>query len=292
MLKIAIIITTFNRKESLKRVLTNLKSVHIPDSIIVRKIIINDGSTDGTADLLEKLFKDCIIINGDGKWYWTKCMNEGFKKAIELEYDYVLILNDDVEIKTEYLNILINNYAVLPINSILGSSSISIDKPHKIESAGTKDFIKWRLKFVPYYSGFTKLDERFSGIHKTWTLSGRGTLIPLSVIQTIGFYDENLPQYGSDDEFCIRANLSNIPVYVSWNAKVFNQTYSTSKGSAFIKSGVLTLFKSFFNKHSVNSLSKHVYLYKKYSYPILTPLYVLIVIIGTFKAYYFNYKND
>ena len=218
-------------------------------------------------------------------------MNEGFKKSIEFGYEYVLILNDDIEIQPDYLKTLLNDYSTLPSNSILGSASISINKPHQIESAGTKQFIKWRLKFVPYFKGFKLMNENFRGIHKSWTLSGRGTLIPVSIFNQIGLYDEKLVQYGSDDEFCIRANLNNIPVYISWNALIYNNTQLTSKGSAFKKEGLLTLLKSFYNKYSVNSLYKHVYLYNKYGYKLLLPLYLLIVISGTIKAYYFNYRK-
>lgn len=291
-MKIAFVIPTFNRKDSLRRVLLNLNSISIPDSVVISKIIINDGSKDGTVELLEDNFRDSIVVNGDGNWWWTKCMNEGFKKAIDLGNDFVLVLNDDIELEANYLITLLNDYKSLPQKSILGSASISMDKPHRIESAGTKDFVKYRLKFTPYFSGFKKVDDSFAGVHRSWTLSGRGTLIPVTVFKEIGFYDEQLPQYGSDDEFCIRANLLNIPVYVSWNARVLNQTNSTSKGSVFKKEGLPTLIRSFFKKHSVNSLNKHAYLYSKYSYPVLTPLYILLVIFGTIKAYYFNYNND
>lgn len=219
-------------------------------------------------------------------------MNEGFKRAIELQNEYVLILNDDVEVEKDYLTKLLRDYKLLPYRSILGSASISIDKPNKIESAGTKEFIKWRLKFSPYYSGFKFVDDNFKGVHKTLTLSGRGTLIPVEVFNKIGFYDEELIQYGSDDEFCIRANLNNIPVYISWNARVLNHTNMTSKGSVFKKEGFITLLKSFFNKYSVNSISKQVYLYKKYGYPLLLPIFLCIFFLGTIKAYYFNYRNE
>ena len=291
-MRIAVVITTYNRKTALEKLLCNLNELTIPDSIVLHKIIINDGSSDGTSEMLGSRFLETEVISGNGNLWWTKCMNLGFKKAMDLRSDFVLILNDDNEVKPDYLVKLLNDYKLLPNGSILGSASVSLSLPSKIESAGTKDFIKWRLKFTPYFSGFKIVDENFKDVHKTWTLSGRGTLIPISTFKSIGFYDENLIQYGSDDEFCIRANLNNIPVFISWNANVFNHTNSTAKGTVFKKEGVMVLIRSFFNKYSVNSLRKHVYLYKKYSYPILMPIYLLMVILGTFKAYYFNYNND
>lgn len=263
----------------------------IPANVKLNRIVIDDAAIGHSSKTFINHFPLVKLIKGNGTWWWTKCMNEGFKKAIEFGYDFVLILNDDVEIPPNYLTTLLSDYATLPPNSILGSASLSINKPHKIESAGTKQFIKWRLKFIPYFKGFKPLDESFTGIHKSWTLSGRGTLIPVSIFDQIGFYDEKLVQYGSDDEFCIRANLNNIPVYISWNAHVYNNTYLTSEGTVFKKEGLPTLLKSFFNKYSVNSLYKQAYLYIKYGYKLLLPLYLIIVITGTIKAYYFNYRK-
>lgn len=287
--KIAIVIATHNRKELLIKLIKQIDLLSI-NHISLSIIIIDDGCTDGTIEWLNKNAPTIIIIKGTGKWYWTKCMNAGFKKAEELKNDYVLILNDDNQITSDYLQTLLVDLTKIPKNSILGSASISIEKPHKIESAGTKKFSKLLLKLTPYFKGFKVIDHSFYGIHKTWTLSGRGTLIPITLFKTLGYYDENLVQYGSDDEFCLRANINKIPVYISWNARVYNNTLSTSVGTVFKKEGFFVVLKSFFNPYSVNSLKKNIYLYKKYGIKLLTPFYLIYSIIGTLKSYYFNYK--
>jgi len=291
-MKLAIVIATFNRCNLLGVLLNQINDLIVPAGVTLKTIIVNDGSTDNTNHMLKTEFPQATIINGSGDWWWTKCMNEGFKKAIQLDQDYVLVLNDDNEIEKDYLVKLIYDYNTLDKESILGSASVSITKPHKIESAGTKSFSKINLKCTPYYKGFPLMNEDFRGIHPTWTLSGRGTLIPVEIFNKIGFYDEKLVQYGSDDEFCIRSNINKYPVYISWNARIYNHTYETSKGSVYRKEGLISLLKSFLNRYSVNSISKNIYIYKKYSYHILLPIYVLILILGTIKAYYFNYKND
>lgn len=290
-MKLAIIIATFDRFEYLKKLLIQINELTLPSDVKINIIIIIDNSTYNYDNLIEYSQYKTTIIKGTGNWWWTKSMNEGFKKAISLKQEYVLILNDDTTIEKDYLTILLNDYLKLPANLILGSASISVSTPHRIESAGTKEFIKWRLKFTPYFKGFQLLTDHFEGVHETFTLSGRGTLIPISVFMEIGLYDEKLIQYGSDDEFIFRAKLKEIPVYISWNAKIYNNTYLTSKGSVFKKEGIPTLIKSFFNKYSVNSLYKNAYLFLKYSYKILLPIYLLIVIAGTVRAYYFNYKK-
>lgn len=290
-MKLAIIIATFDRFEHLKELLGQINELKLPTDVKVTIIIIIDNLNYPFNYFVNNNHFETIIIKGTGNWWWTKSMNEGFKKAIELKQDHILILNDDIFIEKDYLDILLSDYVKLPPNSILGSTSISMSTPHRIESAGTKEFIKWRLKFIPYFKGFQLLTDKFRGVHETYTLSGRGTLIPIAVFKNVGLYDEKLIQYGSDDEFIFRAKLKGIPTYISWNAKIYNNTFLTSKGSVFKQEGITTLLKSFFNKYSVNSLSKNAYLYLKYSYKLLLPFYLLFVIAGTIKAYYFNYKK-
>lgn len=290
-MKLAIIIATFDRFEHLKKLLGQINELTLSADVNVTIIIIIDNLNYTFDTFINNNHFKTTIIKGTGNWWWTKSMNEGFKKAIELKQDYVLILNDDISIEKDYLTILLSDYLKLPANSILGSSSISISTPLRIESAGTKEFIKWRLKFVPYFKGFQLLTDKFRGVQETYTLSGRGTLIPIAVFIKMGLYDEKLIQYGSDDEFIFRAKLKGVPAYISWNAKIYNNTFLTSKGSVFKQEGITTLLKSFFNKYSVNSLHKNAYLYLKYSYKLLLPFYLLFVIAGTIKAYYFNYKK-
>ena len=45
----------------------------------------------------------------------------------------------------------------------------------------------------------------------------------------IGLLDENLVQYDSDDDFILRAKKMGIPVYISWDAIVYNHTKLTCK---------------------------------------------------------------
>lgn len=284
-----IIIATFNRKDYLKKILQQIQNQSIPSDIIVKTLVVIAGSNDGTIEMLSKDFKEVSVLKGTCDWWWTKCMNEGFKKAQDLSADFILILNDDNEIKSDYLKLLWEDYKTLPNGSILGSASVSIDSSNLINSAGTKEFIRWRLKFVDYIYGFKQVYSEFKGIHTTWTLSGRGTLIPTNTFRKIGFYDDNLVQYGSDEEFIIRARIAGINCFISWNAHVYNHLMLTSEGTAFRKDSLFKFLKSFFNPYSVNSLTKSTYMYIKYGYPLLLPFYLFYLIFGDIKAYLFKY---
>ena len=69
----------------------------------------------------------------------------------------------------------------------------------------------------------------------------------MQIIRELKYFDEkNFPQYGSDDDFCLRALEKGYPVYISWDAKVFRSMNTTSTGVAFKKASLLIFLKSFF----------------------------------------------
>lgn len=291
-MKIAVVIATFNRRRLLQYLLGQIKSLNVPPNVILATIVIVDGSTDGTFEMLEESFKETVVIRGDGNWWWTKCMNAGFKKAIELDQDFVLIMNDDVELNQNYLETLLEEYHGLPDGAILGSPSVSIEEPHWIESSGTYEFKKLSCKFKSYHSSRQRLDQiDYKGVYPSLTLSGRGTLIPVKLFKKIGFYDEKLVQYGSDDEFIFRANLYKVPVFMSWSPVVYVHANLTSVGTAHKDDRFLAFLKSFFSDHSVNSLKKVGYLYSIYSYKFLVPFYIPYFVLGALYSKYVKYKS-
>lgn len=92
--KISVIITTYNRLESLKRALSSVYNQNFEKLEI---IIVNDGSTDGTKEYLDDLRKgmqskeDFIIIHQPNKGS-VYALNEGLRHT---RGKYICILDDD-----------------------------------------------------------------------------------------------------------------------------------------------------------------------------------------------------
>ncbi len=109
--KIAILLTCFNRKEktlACLRAIYNQNNLDI--NIFLDIYLVNDGSTDGTQDAVEKYFPLVNIINGDGKLFWAGGMRLAWQTAINADkYEYYLLLNDDTILSTETLSLLIKS---------------------------------------------------------------------------------------------------------------------------------------------------------------------------------------
>ena len=290
MLKISIVIPTYNRRLELCKLLSQLNQ-QIYSELQIHIIVVVDGSTDGTTEMLISDFPSVIIVQGTGNWWYTKSINEGIKNASDFNPDYILCLNDDVELCENYLNKLLLSARSVEIDSFIGSISFTISKPHCIITSGVRQVIPLLNRNLMYVKPFTQTDPvNFSGIYPSVTLSGRGTLMPYKILKRLEFYDEKFVQYLSDIDLYLRAAKLGCKVYISWDAKLFIHVEKSSATSSFISGSFPSFLKSFFNKHSRNYIPSRSRFLFRHDVKWLFPLSFIFFILGCFKAFFFNKK--
>lgn len=289
---VSFVIPTFNRNDLLETLLEQIRKQFVEPGISIQTIVIDDGSKDGTRELINSRLSDIKLINGDGNWWFTKCLNEGGALALENGADYIITMNDDTEIQSDFVHSFLQHLGKMEGPALMGAVSFSLTPPQKITFSGVKKLIRWRLKQIPYYSRFDPVNPSdLSGIQPTFSLMTRGMFIPRKIAMDLNLFDPEFPQYGSDEDFCYRAIKKGYPAYVCWDAKVFVHDELTSKGSAFLQQKPSIFFGSFFNPYSINSISKTLRFYWRHGIKILTPVYFPIFIIGTFRAYLWKYRK-
>jgi len=275
MKKIAAIIPTFNRRESLKCLLDCLMNQKMNDFQLLI-IVVVDGSTDGTMEMIKSDFPNVYVVHGDGSWWYTKSMNEGFKLAVKLNVHFTLTLNDDLMIEEDFVANIFTSYQLTNKPCLVGSITLTNDKPPRIYSSGIKKYNKILDKAMPYFPFLsTPTNGSLTGTHKTIGLPGRGTLIPIETVQNLSFFDSNFKQYHSDADFSLRADKKGIQSYISWDAKVYSNIKSTSSSSSFVKSSFSNVIKSFFQSTSRNYLPDKTRFYWRHNVKILLPFYLV-----------------
>jgi GT2 family glycosyltransferase len=282
--KIAVVIPTHNRKDYLKVILDQLKEqTYNQDKLVI--VIVNDGSADGTEEMLRKHFPDVHIVEGDGNWWYTKSMNQGFTYLHNIKPDLVLTLNDDVEIEPDYLTNITSDAYNIGLNGIMGSVSFDLNNKNIVKFAGIKKINWWRNQRIPYITPYTKVNYNLKGIYLSRVLPGRGMLIPYKILRELNYFDERFVQYGSDDDFCLRAQKKGYKTYISWNAKIYSEEMLTGTGSPIIKQSLWSFTKNLFNKYSPTSVYKDLIILKRNVNPLGFPLAFLINIIGKYYSY-------
>ncbi|HEV2355156.1 MAG TPA: glycosyltransferase, partial [Puia sp.] len=231
-------------------------------------IVVVDGSTDGTLGMLEKEFPEAAIVHGDGNWWYTRSINEGVKRALQLDCDYVLTLNDDLTFGPRYVATLLADQLAADPDAVVGSVSLSAATPRLITFSGVSR-VAPNLKEYNYIPKFSPvLEESLSGVRPSVVLSGRGILYPSRVFRRFGLYDPRLVQYSSETDYTYRVSRNGVPVLISYNARVYENVRLTSAGAVYNNPSFLALLRSFRNKYSINSWWKTRYYAVKHRGPV------------------------
>ncbi|MBK9284303.1 MAG: glycosyltransferase family 2 protein [Sphingobacteriaceae bacterium] len=130
---LSILIPAYNEAKTIHLILDKILAAELPGQLKKEIVIVNDCSTDGTKETVEKYFADKKEISFQ---LFNQPVNSGkgaaIHKAIELaKGDYILVQDADLEYDpNEYqilLNPILNNFA----DVVYGSRFIG-GKPHRI----------------------------------------------------------------------------------------------------------------------------------------------------------------
>jgi GT2 family glycosyltransferase len=237
---ISIVIPVHNRKKFTRECLNALRHQTRPADCL---IVVDDGSTDGTSEMLEDDFPEVVIIKGDGNLYWTAAINRGIAYALNRGCQYILTLNNDTVASPEFVEKMLMAANQRP-SSLLGA--LDIDAISRKPYYGGEIF-NWKNSRSQFLLDILPADEQH-GLHEVSLFPGRGLLIPGIVFETIGLFEEReLPHYMADYDFTLRARRSGFHIYCNYEAKLY--TYPEEGGDHKIRKtkSVRNYFRHLFN---------------------------------------------
>ncbi|MBK9991602.1 MAG: glycosyltransferase family 2 protein [Verrucomicrobia bacterium] len=79
------------------------------DAYSHRIVVIDDGSTDQTAEMIRSTFPEVKIITGDGNLWWGGAVYLGIEYAVKNLADQIVLLNDDCRPTPEAWRSMIDN---------------------------------------------------------------------------------------------------------------------------------------------------------------------------------------
>jgi GT2 family glycosyltransferase len=180
-----IIIPVHNRREITLKCLHNLAVNGDLESYSV--IVVDDGSTDGTAVAIRQNYPNVIILEGDGNLWWTGGITKGMEYAYQQGAEYLIWLNDDCYPAKDAISKLLEFCRHHP-KTIVGGQSLD---PQTLEPS-YGGIITHRNKIIPVYAPPDNSIE-------CQGLNGNLVCVPVSVITLIGYPNAQLyPHYHGD----------------------------------------------------------------------------------------------
>jgi len=215
-LKIEVVTPVHNRKELTLRCLESLKQADL-SGVEMHVIVVDDGSTDGTAEELAEKFPEVAVIKGDGNLWYTAGTNVGLAAAIERDPDFVLAINNDSEFDRDFLQHMLETAKSNP-RSVVGGVLVNWDDRKSVFQVapkwnvwwgGMRHWVKQTLDTLPKVPWEVEL------------IVGNCVLFPAEAIREVGLMDEKrLPQYG-DAEYTPRMRKAGWRLFIDPRAKVF-----------------------------------------------------------------------
>lgn len=228
MLKLASVIPVHNRKEITLNCLERLHSISISSeeastNVAEYKIIvIDDGSTDGTEEAIHRYFPGVEVLKGNGHLWWAGAVNRGIQYCLDHGYDFIHIMNDDIEFEDDFLHKLILSSDQ---NSLIGSVTLLSERRDLIFKAGMIETGKPHPRFRDLYHREKYSDHEKSKLLTVDAASGRSLLVPGAVFQKLGLFDEKrLPHSYSDIEFCLRAKKKGYNILINFESKIYSDS--------------------------------------------------------------------
>lgn len=210
--KIAVLLTCHNRKDKTLTCLNSLFENTLPPRYQLEVFLVDDGSSDGTADMVKKYFPSVKVIQGDGNLFWNRGMKLAWDTAIKDKPDFYLWLNDDVSLKDNAIISMIETYHQTCTESaqpvIIGNLC---DKETKVLTYGgytiEKGIFHFRGKKLDISGSPTPCDK----------FNGNVVLIPKKVVDDIGILDERFTHAMGDFDYGLRCKEAGIPMFATSN---------------------------------------------------------------------------
>ena len=219
---LAIVIPVHNRRAFTEACLAALGRQTV---VGFQPVVVDDGSTDGTSELIRECFPSTVVLRGDGNWWWTKSTNEGVHYSLGQGFRYIMTLNDDTVPAEDFIEKMIY-WASRNPTALLGAFGVDV-------SSGAPSY---GGELVRWYSASTVsllevVNEGLGqGLHRVTHFPGRGLLIPAEVFGRIGLFDmKHFPHYLADYDFTHRARRAGYQLYCNYDAVL--GVYPAASGS-------------------------------------------------------------
>lgn len=226
---VTLVILNWNGLQDTRECLQSLKAVTYP---AMRLIVVDNGSENEEAVAIRSEFGDFVeVIESPKNLGFAGGANLGIRRALEGECEYVLLLNNDTVVDTEFLTELVKGAeamqpgvaAVCPTTYLHGAQDV-------IYSTGG-GYSLWRGSARRIAAG-----KRDSGRERPVTERGYADgvcmLIPREALERVGLLDEEYFSYWEETDWCARARAKGLRCYWVPGARIWHKAARSQEPDA------------------------------------------------------------
>lgn len=146
-MRIAVIMTCFNRVEKSVRLLNQLFE-DVPEGSELQVFLVDDASSDGTANRVQQLAQSIEVIPGTGRLFWSGGMRLASERAVLWSPDILIWINDDLNLSQGVLS-KINGLALAGyFEKAIGVGNVVVPGGHRVAYGGRRQSKKNPISFA------------------------------------------------------------------------------------------------------------------------------------------------
>lgn len=244
--KAAIIIVHYKNEKDTLECLNSIFINHSSNKKIQVIVVINPpyvsesvGKNDSFKTILRKKYPQVIVIENNTNTGFAQANNIGIQKALDLECEYILLLNNDTIVSLELLDKLIK-YAKSDSKVGVMSPKIYFAKGFEYHKDRYKDKEKgkviWyaggKIDWANVYASHKGVDEvdvgQYGETCETDFATGCCMLITRKTIDKIGLFDSKYFLYYEDVDYSVRVKNNNMKVIYFPKVVLWHKNASSS----------------------------------------------------------------
>lgn len=208
-MRLVVLIACHNRRELTISCIRSAKKAADHAKADISFIVFDDGSSDGTTEAVSALSVDAEILHGNGSAFWAKSMAlaeaEALKKLSGRDHEFVLWLNDDVNLDRDAFSLLASVAEEAPCSVIVGPMRDPVSFETTYSGMRSAGFHPLRFEMVAP-SGVVQQVETFNG---------NLVMVPVLVAKKIGGIDGGFSHALADIDYGLRLGRAGVPVVLA-----------------------------------------------------------------------------
>jgi GT2 family glycosyltransferase len=207
--RIATLITCHNRKTKTLACLDALFRNTLPEGYSLDVFLVDDGSTDGTAQAIIERYPQVNIITGNGSLFWNRGMHLAFAAAMKEGFDFYLWLNDDTTLYTQAIREILQTRLPAWAEPVIVVGAICDPVTGKFTYGGARH-IGGQLR--PFLCEYVFPNGQPQEVD---VMNGNVVFIPDSIARKLGNLDSVFEHAMGDTDYAMRARRVGIKILLT-----------------------------------------------------------------------------
>jgi hypothetical protein len=199
-------------------------------------IVVDNGSTDGSADLVARDFPQVRLIRAEQALGFAGACNVGIRAALASPAppETVVVLNQDTLLDVGWLAALLAPLAEHPRVGIVGSLARFPDG--RIQHAGGELLPLGYGRNI----GYGQLEPPLLQITEADYVAGVATALRVEMLEQIGLFDEGFnPAYFEDVDLCLRAQAAAWELAIAYDATLVHHEGAASSVASYAHAALI-----------------------------------------------------